>query len=217
MTRLPVLVSFLLFLALAATFAYWTAQWTAPPPRAVSAPPKSEHTVAPVSAAASLFGARAQGTSMANVQLRGVVHSGRSSDSLAIIAVEGKPARALGVNSEIAPGMKVKQILRKTVVVSEQGAERELSLPAFAAQESTAAMSQPGVPQPAMPPPANTPPMSGPQVNPSAGMNPGTTGSSGGQVNGSQGSSPGVISPARPRVQNQDSASQPATQVGRPQ
>jgi general secretion pathway protein C len=183
MTRLPVVVSFLLFLALAATFAYWIAQWTAPPPHAVSAPPKSERTIAPVSAAAGLFGARAQGTSMANVQLRGVVHSGRSSDSLAIIVVEGKPARALRVNSEIAPGVKVKQILSKTVVVSEQGAERELSLPAFAAQEGTATISQS-----ASPPPANTLP-----ANPPVGINPGATGSG-----GDQGSGPGAGSPATP-------------------
>lgn len=95
---------------------------------------------------------------MANVQLRGVVHSGRASDSVAIIAVEGKPPRALRVNSEIAPGVKVKQILNKTVVVSEQGAERELSLPVFAAQESIA------IAQPASSPSTNTPPVNAPAV-----------------------------------------------------
>lgn len=137
MTRLPVILSFLLFLGLAATLAYWIPQWMAPAPRAVSSPPKSERAQPPVSAAVSLFGGRAQGPAMANVQLRGVVHSGRASDSVAIIAVEGKPPRALRVNSDIAPGMKVKQILNKTVVVSEQGAERELSLPMFTAQESS--------------------------------------------------------------------------------
>ena len=205
MTRLPVIFSFLLFLALAATFAYWISQWTVPPPRAVSAP-MNERTVTPVSAAASLFGGRSQGTSMANVQLRGVVYSGRSSDSLAIIAVEGKPARALRVNSEIAPGVKVKQILSKTVVVSEQGAERELSLPAFAAQEGTASISQP-----AMPPPANAP-----QANPAAGINPGASGSSG-QGNGTQGSSPGTAVPGQPKIRNQDAASPPANRAVRPQ
>lgn len=180
MTRLPVIVSFLLVLALAATFGYWIPQWAAPPPRAVSAPPKGERIVTPVSAAASLFGAHSLQTSMLNVQLRGVVHSGRSSDSLAIIVVEGKPARTLRVNSEIVPGVKVKQILSKTVVVSEQGAERELSLPAFAAQEGTATISQS-----ALPPPANTLP-----ANPPVGINPGASGSGGEQESGPEAGSP---------------------------
>lgn len=137
MNRLSATLSFLLFLAIAATLAYWISQWTAPSPRAVSSPPKTEHVQTPVSAAASLFGGRSDVGSMANVQLRGVVHSGRASDSVAIIVVEGKPARALKLNSEIAPGVKIKQILNKTVVVSQQGMERELSLPVFTAQEST--------------------------------------------------------------------------------
>ena len=113
---------------------------------------------------------------MANVQLRGVVHSGRASDSVAIIALEGKPPRALGVNSEIAPGVKIKQILNKTVVVSEQGAERELSLPVFAAQESSVTA------QAATPVPTNVP-----QANAPAVVSPGPI-SSGAQGTGTQGS-----------------------------
>ena len=129
MKRLPVVFSFLLFLALSATLAYWLVQWTAPAPRAVSAPPKSERTMPPISAADSLFGGRSAGSSIANVQLRGVVHSGSLSDSVAIVAVEGKRPRTFTVNSEIIPGLIVKEILNKTVVVSEKGVERELSLP----------------------------------------------------------------------------------------
>ena len=174
MSRLPAFLSSLLFLALAATLAYWISQWTAPLPRAVSSSAKTERAQTPISAAANLFGGRSEGTSMANVQLRGVVHSGHASDSVAIIAVEGKPSRALRVNSEIAPGMKVKQILNKTVVVSEQGAERELSLPMFTAQESSVTAQ------------AITPTTThAPQANAPAVMNPGST-SSGAQGTGTQ-------------------------------
>lgn len=170
MTRLPVLLSFLLFLALAGTLAYWIPQWTAPPSRAVSSPPKSERVPIPGNAAASLFGGRLQGPALANVQLRGVVHAGRASDSVAIIVVEGKPPRAVRVNSEIAPGMKVKQILNKTVVVSGQDAERELTLPVFTAQESTVTV------QPVMPPPTSVPQANAPGV-----VSPGPASSSGAQ------------------------------------
>lgn len=176
MTRFPALLSLLLILALAATLAYWISQWTAPSPRAVSSPAKTEPAQTPISAATNLFGGRSEGTSIANVQLRGVVHSGRASDSVAIIAVEGKPPRALGVNSEIAPGVKIKQILNKTVVVSEQGAERELSLPVFTAQESSVTA------QAATPVPTNVP-----QANAPAVVSPGPT-SSGAQGIGTQGS-----------------------------
>ena len=204
MKRLPLLFSFLLFLALSATLAYWIVQWTAPVPRAVSAPPKSERTPLPISAAASLFGGRSPGSTIANVQLRGVVHSGSLSDSVAIIAVEGKSPRALTVNSEIVPGVIVKKILNKTVVVSEKGAERELSLPAFAAQESNSTM-----PQASIPTAPNLPP-----ANPSAALNTATsTGASGSSSQGSGMTSP---SPARPASQSQGGVATTASEPARP-
>lgn len=180
MKRLPTIMSFLLFLALVATLTYWILQWTAPRPRAVSAPSKDERTPAPVGAAASLFGGRSQESSLTHVQLRGVVHSGSPADSVAIIAVEGKPTRALKVQGEIVPGMKIKQILDKTVVVSEQGVERELGLPAFAAQESQI---------PAPPPisaPTSTLPGQTSSASPAVGTTTGASGSSGTPVGGAQ-------------------------------
>ena len=177
MKRLPVMVSFVLFLALSASLAYWIVQWTAPAPRAVSAPPKSERSMAPISAAASLFGGRASGSAIANVQLRGVVHSGSWSGSVAIIAVEGKAARAFATNSEIAPGVIVKEILNKTVVVSEKGVEREFSLPTFAAQEG------------------NT---TAPQANPSAGSNIGINTGTSTVASGSSLQGSGMTSPPPP-------------------
>ena len=190
MKRLPVVFSFLLFLALSATIAYWLVQWTAPAPRAVSAPPKSERTMPPISAADSLFGGRLAGGSIANVQLRGVVHSGRLSDSVAIVAVEGKRPRTFTVNSEIIPGLIVKEILNKTVVVSEKGMERELSLPAFAAQESNVLAPQ-----------ASTPPASiTPAANLSGAMN---TGTSAGASGSSNSQSSGMTSPPPARAASQ--------------
>ncbi len=190
MKRLPVVFSFLLFLALSATLAYWLVQWSAPAPRAVSAPPKSERTMPPISAADSLFGGRSAGSSIANVQLRGVVHSGSLSDSVAIVAVEGKRPRALTVNSEIIPGVIVKEILNKTVVVSEKGVERELSLPAFAAQESNVLAPQASMPPAPIAPPANL----------SGAMN---TGTSAGASGSSNSQSSGRTSPPPARTASQ--------------
>jgi general secretion pathway protein C len=219
MTRLLALLSFLLFLALAATLAYWIPQWTAPAPRAVSSTVKTEHAQIPVSAAANLFGGGSEGTAMANMQLRGVVHSGRASDSVAIIAVEGKPPRALSVNSEIAPGLKIKQILNKTVVVSDQGAERELSLPGFAAQES-AATAQPVTSSSTITPQANAPAVVSPVPSSSGGQginSPGTANTQGVMTQGSGTPGSGMaLPPERLRMPAQGLPTAPAGAGGVP-
>ena len=132
--RLPALLSLLLFLALCASLAYWLLQWLAPPPRPVAAPPVAERKPPPLAAAANLFGGNPQGSSLASVQLRGIIRSGRAGDSVAIIAAEGKPPRALRIDAEVLPGIQVKAINARTVVLSDKGAERELSLPEFVAQ-----------------------------------------------------------------------------------
>ena len=143
MQRAPTLIAFLLFLALCASIAYWLLQWMSPPPRPVAAPPQAVRALPPVAAAANLFGGRGQAAGMANVQLRGILRAGSPKGSIAIIAVEGKPARALHTDAEVTSGLTVKAINARSVVLSDRGTERELTLPAFAAQEG-AMSSMPG-------------------------------------------------------------------------
>lgn len=168
MQRAPAIASFLLFLLLCASIAYWLLQWLAPPPRPVAAPPQAERAMPPVAAAANLFGGHQQGAGMANVQLRGIIRAGSSKGSVAIIAAEGKPARALGVDAEVLPGLTVKQITARGVVLSDRGAERELALPAFAAQESAMANVPGRTPEPpqAPSPTQQQAPQQAPQVQP---------------------------------------------------
>ncbi len=150
MQRAPLIASFLLFLLLCASAAYWLLQWLAPEPRPVAAPPQAERSLPPVAAASTLFGGRAQSGGMGAVQLRGIIRSGRPSGSVAILTAEGQPARALPVDAEVAPGLRIKEIKARTVVLSEHGVERELSLPEFVAQEGGTLSLQPGM---AGPPP----------------------------------------------------------------
>ena len=147
MKRLPALLSLLLFLALCASLAYWLLQWLAPPQRPVTAAPVATRSMPPLMAATNLFGGNGQGSSLANVQLRGVIRSGLAAGSVAIISAEGKPARALRVHAEVLPGIQVKEIHARTVILSDKGAERELALPSFVAQAG-------GLPETA---PANAP------------------------------------------------------------
>ncbi len=194
--RAPVIASFLLFLALCASVAYWLLLWLAPEPRPVAAPPRAERPLPPATAAANLFGGQPQ-AGMANVQLRGIIHAGRGGRSVAIIAAEGKPTRALGVNAEVLPGLTVKEVNARTVVLSDRGAARELTLPAFAAQEGgngslqadspqpPPQFQQPQPAQPAPPPqlpqPAQLPQSVQPaQPTASGAGNPGTTAAGGG-------------------------------------
>ncbi len=181
MQRAPAMIALLLFVALCASLAYWLLQWITPEPRAVAAPPEAAQLLPSVSAAASLFGGRPQTAGGAQVQLRGILRAGRA--SVAIIAADGKPARALPMNAEVLPGLTVKEIGARTVVLSERGAERELALPAFSAQEGGATVTQLGTApepqllppqtQPSAPPPSPAPNSpqpqpSGPQLSPSS-------------------------------------------------
>ena len=156
MQRAPAILALLLFVALCASLAYWLLQWFAPAPRPVAAPPEAARSIAPVAAASALFGGRPQDSGGVQVQLRGILQAGKA--SVAIIAAEGKPARALRVDAEVVPGLTVKEIGARTVVLAGRGAERELSLPAFAAQEvGTSVQSVGGAAEPQPPPPQQQP------------------------------------------------------------
>ena len=132
MTRLPLLVSFVLFLALCASLAYRALQLFAPAPRAVSAPPQAERKVAPIAAAGNLFGGHAQANTMANMILRGVIYVGRSGGSEAILVTDNAPPKYVKVSAEVTDGVTVKEIHPRHVVLDDHGVSREVSLPSFA-------------------------------------------------------------------------------------
>ncbi len=210
MQRAPVVLGWGLFAALCASLAYWGLQWFAPAPRAVAAPPEPARPLPSVASAAALFGGRPQEAGGTQLQLRGIVFAGRS--SMAIIAAEGKPARAWPVDAEVLPGLKVKQIAARSVLLSEHGTERELSLPPFAAQEAGGASPQVGLtpeppqgqpqpqpqPQPSQPVPAQ-PSASVPSAAPAAGSSTGAS-AAGSEAAAPQGATSSPPSqPAAPR------------------
>ncbi|MGB8516431.1 MAG: hypothetical protein WCD45_00950, partial [Gallionella sp.] len=69
MKKIPLISSFILFLALCATAAYWAMQFMQPPPRAIVAPVTSAPIAAPISAAESLLGGNMQVATASNFQL----------------------------------------------------------------------------------------------------------------------------------------------------
>lgn len=131
MKRLPLLASFVLFIALCVSLAFWALQLFKPPVRAVSVPPPATAAI-DLQAAADLFGGRGTLAASSNFQLKGVVAAIDGRDSVAILSANGKPAQAVRQGAEIAPGVVVKEVHRRHVLVTEGGVPKRIDLPATA-------------------------------------------------------------------------------------
>jgi general secretion pathway protein C len=129
--RWALIASFALFLALCASLAYWGMQLFKPPARPVAPAPQAQ--VAPISttAAATLFGGKSGTEANAgNFQLKGLVMASSLAATSLIMSIDGKPAQAFRANSEIAPGVTVKEVQPDHVVLSDNGVPRRVELPA---------------------------------------------------------------------------------------
>ena len=129
MKRWPLAATFVLFIALCVSAAYWAMQWLKPPSRPVAAPPQAMQQPARLDAAAALFGGRTAIAASGNFQLRGVVVANNMIESVAILAADGKPAQAIRVNAEVVPGVKVAEVHPHYVLLSEKGSLRRIELP----------------------------------------------------------------------------------------
>lgn len=128
MKRLPLISSFILFIALCASTAYWTMQFYQPPTRALIAPPVSAATTPELASAAGLFGGGVTANIASHFQLTGVVVADHANDSVAIIAVEGKPASAFRLHAEIQSGVSVTEVQRDHVLLQNNGSTQRIEL-----------------------------------------------------------------------------------------
>ena len=129
MNRWPLFFSFVLFIALCASAAYWAMQWFKPPLRAVAAPPPTVQMTANLDAAAGLLGGHSSTIVASNFQLTGVVVADNPAESVAILAVDGKPAKSIRTDEEIKPGVTVKEVQRGYVLLSDGGVIKRVELP----------------------------------------------------------------------------------------
>jgi general secretion pathway protein C len=175
MKRWPLVASFVLFIVLCASAAYWAMQLFRPPLRAVTAPPPASRPAPRIEAAAQLFGGRSNIAVATNFQLKGVVASGTAGESIAILSADGKPAQAIRANAEVLPGVVVKEVHPRYVLLSEGGVIKRVELPEGAKGQGGVDTSgaAPPVPQAGGFPPV--PPQNVPQepVTPSMGVPPG--------------------------------------------
>ncbi|HEX2530345.1 MAG TPA: type II secretion system protein N [Burkholderiaceae bacterium] len=200
MKRLPRIAVFVLFIALCVSVAYWAMQLFKPPLRPVAAPSQSPRAEARPDAAAALFGGRAAGmTAAGNFELKGVVVAGRPGESVAIIAASGKPAKALGIDAEVVPGVTIKEVHRQYVLLSEGGVTRRVDLPESAKSQSQITTAP--VPRVAVPvlPPQPSPAAPATVVNPAAAVN--SAQPQGSTQQPTQPTAPAIVQPAPGTVQ----------------
>lgn len=171
MKRWPLVASFLLFITLCASLAYWALQLFKPPLRPVAAPPRMEKADVRPEAAAALFGGKTGNVAVAsNYQLKGVIFSGRARDSVAILSADGKPAQAVLVGKEAMPGVTVREVYRDYVLLSEGGAIKRVELPESAKGQDNVAVTAPmparpvAVPAPIRSVPERAPPPAPPTI-----------------------------------------------------
>lgn len=140
MKRLPLILTVCAVVLLSASLAYWALQFFKPAQRALAAPPQQLAMPLNLDAAKGLFGGQITVAAASNYQLKGVV-AAQGSDSAAIISVDGQPAMAYGQGREIAPGVTIKEVQAKYVVLSEGGALKRIELASDALAGSTPAPS----------------------------------------------------------------------------
>ncbi|WP_296945550.1 hypothetical protein [uncultured Massilia sp.] len=170
--RLPILLSLLGVILLAASLAYWILQLYRPPQRPLAAVPQQAMPDPAIDAAATLFGGQLAVASVTNYQLTGIVFAGR--DSVAILVADNAPAKALKLGKELAPGVTLSEVHPRYVMLSDGGVMKRVDLPADArtgaslagggaapapvpnTAAGSAPIMQPSIP-PNMPQPAVTP------------------------------------------------------------
>lgn len=134
--RLPLLLSLLALILLAASIAYWVLQLYKPEQRPLAAAPVASQAAPSVESAAALFGGQPTAV-IANFQLTGVVAAG--ADSAVILVADGQPPRAVRIGREIVPNVTVVEVHRRYVMLSDGGVMKRVDLAPDAGQ-STAIM-----------------------------------------------------------------------------
>lgn len=126
MKRWPLVATFVLFIAMCISAAYWATQLFRPSSRPIATPPQAIQPAPRMDAAAALFGGRS--AIVGNFQLKGVVVANNAAESIAILAADGKPAQAFRINSEVTPGVRIKEIHLHHVLLSEGGVLKRVEL-----------------------------------------------------------------------------------------
>ena len=123
--------SVFLFLLWCASLTYWTLFFTTQPTHQVALSSVNEMPPVVLSDAMSLFGGSSNNESRFPLFLRGVILSGESDASLAIIGAPGLPQKLIQRDAELMPGITLHEIHANYIVVLDHGLRREVPLSSF--------------------------------------------------------------------------------------
>lgn len=140
--RTPILIHLLGAAVASALLAFWALRLMAPTTHAAPAGAASATLREPDAAlAARMFGDVAAGplASALNVQVSGVFAAGKSSS--AVISIDGKPARAILLGQEVAPGVRLAEVRPDGVALVRDGARSQYNVPPTAIAKASAPMS----------------------------------------------------------------------------
>lgn len=124
--RLPEILTLVALAALASSIAFWVLKFYKAPDRTITAAPIVEAAQPSMDAAGTLFGGQAAAAVATNFQLTGVISAGNQ--SVAILAANGSPAKALVIGKEIAPGVTVAEVHPRYVMLSDSGVMKRIDL-----------------------------------------------------------------------------------------
>ena len=130
MKRLPLAMSFVMFILFCMSLSFWGMQVFKPRVRSVNAPVNTSSFEPSEGQWGALFGRNPLvEAAVSNYQLKGVVVAGLASDSAAILSADGKPSQTIGVGKELSPGVVLKEVHGTFIVISEGGLIKRVELP----------------------------------------------------------------------------------------
>ena len=128
MKRTPLFISFVLFIALCASAAYWVLQVIQPKTRPMIAPPDATQSAPPLSAAAVLLGGHATASAAGDYLLSGIIMAARPADRIAILASQGQAAHPYRLHAQISSAIKLAEIHENYVVLDHHGVIKRIDL-----------------------------------------------------------------------------------------
>ncbi|MCU6433149.1 hypothetical protein LPB67_05085 [Undibacterium sp. Jales W-56] len=129
MKRVPLIVSFLMFIVVCMSLSFWGIQLFKPKPRAVAVPSQVVAFEPGAGQWGNIFGASQIAQAASNYQLKGVILARRMNDSVAIVSANGKPAQAVGINQELSAGITLQEVHAQYILISENGIIKRVELP----------------------------------------------------------------------------------------
>ena len=146
MKRLPLVMSFVIFILFCMSLSYWGMQVFKPKVRSVNAPVNTSSFEPGEGQWGSLFGRNPLVEAAAsNYQLKGVVVAVHSLGSAAILSADGKPSQTIAVGKELSPGVILKEVHESYIVISEAGLIKRVELPQPTPISSSQMGFQPGI------------------------------------------------------------------------